>query len=228
MSYLTLGREESKDLMAEAEASGFAALGLTIDSLMPGSSAWSAASSGYDEAPETDAAWTLRAATRTRQNFAARPSDIEWVKENTSLPVVVKGVMGAADAAAAVSAGADAVVVSNHGGRLLDSAQSALEQLPEVVEAVAGNAVVLVDGGIRSGTDVAKAIALGADLTLVGRPICWGLVEGSTGVVKTLQALQAGLERAMIFTGCATIADIGPEILAPASFGHLQSRISGT
>ena len=105
----------------------------------------------------------------------ASAKDIEWMKEQVSLPVVVKGIMGAADARVAVSAGADALVVSNHGGRILDFNRAALEALPEVVDEVGGKVPVILDSGVRSGGDIVKALALGAKAILTGRPVAWGV-----------------------------------------------------
>src|SRR5438046_6439502 len=97
------------------------------------------------------------------------------MKQKVSLPVVVKGIMGAEDARVAVNAGADAVVVSNHGGRILDFNRAALEALPEVVDAVGSKATVILDSGVRSGGDIVKALALGAKAVLTGRPVAWGV-----------------------------------------------------
>ena len=133
------------------------------------------------------------------------------------LPVVVKGILTAEDGALAVEHGADAVVVSNHGGRQLDSVAAGLDALPEVVEAVAGRVPVLMDGGVRRGTDVLKALALGAAAVLIGRPTVWGLAaEGEDGVVGVLEILRLELENAMALTGCASVAGIGPELVARA------------
>jgi 4-hydroxymandelate oxidase len=133
------------------------------------------------------------------------------------LPVVVKGILTAEDGSLAVEHGADAVVVSNHGGRQLDSVAAGLDALPEVVDAVGGRVPVLMDGGVRRGTDVLKALALGAAAVLIGRPTVWGLAaEGEDGVVGVLEILRVELENAMALTGCASVADIGPELVARA------------
>jgi 4-hydroxymandelate oxidase len=131
------------------------------------------------------------------------------------LPVLVKGILTAEDAVLAVDHGADGLVVSNHGGRQLDSCPAGLDALSEVVEAVQGRIPVLMDGGIRRGTDVLKALALGAAAVLVGRPAVWGLAaEGEAGVTGVLDILRAEFENAMALTGCARVDQIGPDLVA--------------
>ncbi len=135
--------------------------------------------------------------------------DVEQLASECSLPIVVKGILTGEDAALAVEHGAAAVIVSNHGGRQLDCVLASAEALTEVVEAVAGRASVLVDGGVRRGTDVAIAIALGAEAVLVGRPALWGLaVEGEAGVRRVLDLLSAELELALALCGCASPAEL--------------------
>src|SRR5262249_39201282 len=113
--------------------------------------------------------------------------DVDWLREVAALPIVLKGIVRADDAARAVAAGGAAIVVSNHGGRQLDGPVATLDSLPSVVAAVAGRCPVLVDGGVRRGTDVLKALALGAAAVLVGRPVLWGLaVAGEAGVAHVL------------------------------------------
>jgi isopentenyl diphosphate isomerase/L-lactate dehydrogenase-like FMN-dependent dehydrogenase len=135
--------------------------------------------------------------------------DLTWIREAAPVPLMVKGLMTAEDALLAVEAGVDAIVVSNHGGRQLDSIHAPMTVLPEIVEAVAGRVPVLVDGGFRRGTDVFKALALGADAVLVARPTCWGLaVAGEDGVVDVLRILRAELENTMVLAGTRTLEDI--------------------
>jgi 4-hydroxymandelate oxidase len=135
--------------------------------------------------------------------------DLAWIREAAPVPLLVKGLLTAEDALLAVEAGVDAIVVSNHGGRQLDSVHAPITVLPEVVEAVAGRVPVLVDGGFRRGTDVFKALALGADAVLVARPTCWGLaVAGEDGVVDVLRLLRAELENTMVLAGTRSVADI--------------------
>jgi isopentenyl diphosphate isomerase/L-lactate dehydrogenase-like FMN-dependent dehydrogenase len=132
--------------------------------------------------------------------------DVDWLGSLSSLPVVLIGIMSARDARLAVEHGAAAVVVSNHGGRQLDAGQGTIEVLEEVVEAVAGRCEVYVDGGIRRGTDVVKALALGARAVLIGRPYLWGLaVDGEDGVCRVLELLNEELRMALMFCGCRDV-----------------------
>ena len=131
--------------------------------------------------------------------------DLEWLRSVSTLPLLVKGILTEEDAQLACEHGVDGVVVSNHGGRQLDGAQASLDALPEVVEAVAGRCLVLMDGGVRRGTDVVTALALGAQAVLVGRPALWGLaVDGEDGVRRVLELLRAEVELALRLLGCAT------------------------
>ena len=143
--------------------------------------------------------------------------DLAWVVANTRLPVVVKGVLHPDDAVRALDLGAAAVDVSNHGGRQLDGVPAGISALPEVLEAVGGRVPVLVDGGVRRGTDVLRAIALGALAVLVARPLAWGLaVGGEAGVRDVLRILREEFENAMALTGCRSVADIDPSLVARA------------
>ncbi|ODS70796.1 MAG: alpha-hydroxy-acid oxidizing enzyme [Acidovorax sp. SCN 65-28] len=140
--------------------------------------------------------------------------DIAWLQSITRLPVLLKGVLHPADARQAVSVGAAGLIVSNHGGRSLDTAPATATALPRVVQAVGGAVPVLADGGIRRGTDVLKAMALGASAVLVGRPAVWGLANaGAAGVAHVLRLLRDELEVAMALTGCATLAEATPALL---------------
>jgi isopentenyl diphosphate isomerase/L-lactate dehydrogenase-like FMN-dependent dehydrogenase len=135
--------------------------------------------------------------------------DLERLAGWSRLPLVVKGVMTAEDALLACEHGAGALVVSNHGGRQLDGVAATIELLPEVVDAVAGRIEVLLDGGVRRGTDVAKALALGARAVLIGRAFLWGLaVDGEAGVARVLQLLRDELTVTLALLGCATPADV--------------------
>ena len=125
-----------------------------------------------------------------------------WLRSLTPLPIVLKGVLTAEDAVLAVKHGVDGIIVSNHGGRQLDGVAASIEALPEVVEAVNGRCEVYLDGGVRRGTDILKALALGARAVLVGRPILWGLAaNGMEGVSHVLELLRAELELAMVLAG---------------------------
>jgi 4-hydroxymandelate oxidase len=143
-------------------------------------------------------------------------ADVTWLRSITHLPVVVKGVVRADDARRAADAGASAIVVSNHGGRQLDTSPGTAEVLGPIVDAVAGRAEILVDGGIRRGTDVLKAIALGARAVLVGRPVLWGLAAGGrAGVACALGILQRELDLAMALAGCADLSAVSRDLIAP-------------
>ena len=136
-------------------------------------------------------------------------ADLAELAAECSLPVLVKGLLTAEDAELAVEHGAAGVVVSNHGGRQLDRALATADALPEVVDAVAGRAPVLVDGGIRRGIDVAIALALGADAVLVGRPALWGLAAaGAEGAARVLELLRDELELALALCGCTSPAEL--------------------
>ncbi|MGM3308197.1 alpha-hydroxy acid oxidase [Anabaena sp. WFMT] len=142
-------------------------------------------------------------------NPALTWKDLEWLQSLSPLPLVLKGILRGDDAVRSVEYGAQGIVVSNHGGRQLDGAIASLNALPEIVAAVDGRAEVLVDGGIRRGTDILKALALGAKAVLIGRPILWGLaVSGQTGVAEIISLLKDELTTAMALSGCANLQDI--------------------
>jgi 4-hydroxymandelate oxidase len=142
--------------------------------------------------------------------------DLDWLCGSTRLPVVVKGVVRGDDARRAAEHGAAALVVSNHGGRQLDTAPATCEALPHVVDAAADLCEIYVDGGVRRGSDVLKAIALGARAVLVGRTILWGLcVAGEQGAVHILEILRQELDEAMLLCGCSKLSDIDRSLLKP-------------
>jgi isopentenyl diphosphate isomerase/L-lactate dehydrogenase-like FMN-dependent dehydrogenase len=145
--------------------------------------------------------------------------DLEWLRTACSLPLVLKGVLTAEDAELAVEHGASAVLVSNHGGRQLDGVPASLDALPEVVDAVAGRIEVLVDGGIRRGADVVKALALGARAGLVGRAPLWGLaVDGEEGARQVLELLRNEIALALALLGCASPAAVTRAHVARAGY----------
>ena len=140
--------------------------------------------------------------------------DLEWLQSLSPLPLVVKGILRGDDAIRAVEHGAKAIIVSNHGGRQLDGAIASIDALSEIVAAVGIRAEVLVDGGIRRGTDILKALALGAKAVLLGRPILWGLaVAGSAGAQHILELLRDELDLAMALSGCSNLQDIDPSLV---------------
>ena len=200
MAYMNRGKEEVSDYAKLSEDLGFAAVGITMDTVCPVKIGDEVPLSTKDGKP--------------RRGHKSTTKDIEWMKQQVSLPVVVKGIMGGDDARAAVNAGADALVVSNHGGRILDYNRAALEALPEVVDAVGGKIPVLLDSGIRSGGDIVKALALGAKAVLVGRPVSWGVgAFGALGVERVFAIFTEEMQRVMTMTGAARIADVTKSML---------------
>lgn len=233
------GREVAERQLDEARARGYQAVVVTVDSgLRPKAAPLRLdARTAVDLAPDLirHPRWTWRfvrdgmrlsvasTALGVGQAPGARPigwDDLDWVVRRWDGPVVVKGVLTGPDAKEAVARGAAAVVVSNHGGLTLDGIGATLPALPEVLGAVAGQAEVLLDGGIRTGMDVAKALALGARAVLVGRAYVMGLaVGGAAGVHRILEVLDADLNRTLGFLGCAGVGDLGPgHVTAPAAW----------
>jgi lactate 2-monooxygenase len=150
-------------------------------------------------------------------NPSVRWDDLAWLREQTGLPIVLKGIQHADDARRAVDAGMDGIVVSNHGGRQVDGAIGALEALPAARAAVGDAFPVLFDSGIRSGADVVKALCLGADAVCLGRPYVWGLaLAGQAGVEHVLRCLLAELDLTLALSGHTTIDQLGPEVLSAA------------
>lgn len=141
--------------------------------------------------------------------------DVEWLATITRMPILLKGILRPDDAVKAIEHGAAGVIVSNHGGRQLDTAVAPIDTLPSVSQALDNRGEVYVDGGVRRGTDVLKAIALGAKAVLVGRPILWGLaLDGQTGVERVLTLLRDEFDVAMALCGCRSIAEITPDLVA--------------
>jgi lactate 2-monooxygenase len=152
--------------------------------------------------------------SRTFSDTALTWGDVRTLRDHTGLPLLVKGVLRADDARRAIEAGVDGIVVSNHGGRQLDGAIAALDALPAVVAAVGGRVPVLFDSGIRRGADVIKALALGAKMVLLGRPYVYGLaLGGESGVREVLLNLLADLDATLALCGCATLAELTPDLL---------------
>jgi isopentenyl diphosphate isomerase/L-lactate dehydrogenase-like FMN-dependent dehydrogenase len=216
----------TRALMQEAVAAGFEAVVVTVD-LPPGGNRESDLRTGFAipgeiEIPSVAAALGSSRTVTVEDTFALMNPALTWddlgeIAAEAGVPLLVKGLLTAEDAELAVEHGAAGVVVSNHGGRQLDRAVATAEALPEIVEAVAGRATVLVDGGIRRGTDVAIALALGADAVLVGRPAAWGLAAGgAAGVEWMLRTLAAELAHTLVLCGVSSARDLGHEHLRRA------------
>jgi len=220
--YVYRDRRIAADLVRRAAASGYQAVVLTADVPVPGNRERDRRNQ-FQLPPGMGLANLAVPEERVDVVGVARhfdptvtPEAIAWLREQSRLPVVVKGVLRGDDAVACLDAGAAAVVVSNHGGRQLDGAVATADALPEVVEAVAGRAEVYVDGGIRRGVDVVKSLALGARAVLLGRPIVWGLATGGAGGVQAvLDGYREELERSLALCGTPTLRDVTPDLLAP-------------
>lgn len=157
---------------------------------------------------------TLSEWTAKQFDASANWRDVEWVRSRWPGKLILKGVLDAEDARFGLAAGADAIVVSNHGGRQLDGAPSSISVLPEVVEAIDGRCEVLFDGGIRSGQGIAKALALGARGTLIGRSFLYALAAGGeAGVAKAIEILRNELRVTLALTGISSVGAVGPHIL---------------
>jgi isopentenyl diphosphate isomerase/L-lactate dehydrogenase-like FMN-dependent dehydrogenase len=151
-------------------------------------------------------------------------SDLRWIRDRWQGPVVIKGVHTGEDARRAIDEGAEALVVSNHGGRQLDGVSATIRALPEIVDAVAGRTEVLLDGGIRRGGDVAKALCLGARAVLIGRAYAYGLAAGGeAGVARSLAILQADLDRTLKLLGCGAVGELDPSYLEVPADWHRHS-----
>src|ERR1700736_4620852 len=228
--YIYKEREVTRSLIQRAEAAGAEAIVLTVDApglgtrerdtrnrftLPEGLCVENLSPLGKGKMPEVKGSGL---AAYVRDNFKSDLSfeDLDWLCGCTHLPVIVKGVCRGDDARRIAEHGAQAIVVSNHGGRQLDTAPATCEVLPFVAAAVGDLCEVYVDGGIRRGSDVLKAIALGARAVLIGRPILWGLcVAGEEGVVQVLEILKRELDEAMLLCGCTKLNDIDSSLLRP-------------
>jgi isopentenyl diphosphate isomerase/L-lactate dehydrogenase-like FMN-dependent dehydrogenase len=221
--YILADRGRTEAHLAEAADCGYSALVLTVDTPY-----WARRERdvrfGFRIPPELPLPYVANDEAARASGIAFVPvspsvswRDIEWLTGRSGLPVLVKGVLTSEDAALAVEHGAAGVIVSNHGGRQLDGAPASLDALPEVVETVAGLAPVLMDGGVRRGTDAVKAIALGAQAVLVGRPALYGLAAGGEDGVRTvLELLRAEIERTLSLLGCRSPAEVTRAHVQPA------------
>ena len=214
--YLFQDREVTRVMAQRAEEAGYTALFLTLDAKVPGKrerNLRNLYSTGLPAPnyPESNIGAYAR-------SLAGDWSELDWLAANTSLPVCVKGIMTGEDARLCAEHGVKGAIVSNHGGRQLDSTFSTIEVLPEVVDAVDGRLEVYLDGGIRRGTDVLKALALGARAVFIGRPLYWGLaVDGESGLRAVLQMLRDELDLAMAMCGRPTIDSIDISLLGTVS-----------
>ena len=207
-------RHFAEALVRRAENAGYGAIVLTVDSPRWGLKERFARVE--DELPPGTGMASIEEelAEEAREPAALTWEDVAWLRSLTGLPVVLKGILHPEDAALAVEHGARGVVVSTHGGRQLDGVQASAEALPGVVEAVAGRAEVYLDGGVRRGTDVLKALALGARGVFVGRPALWGLaVDGAGGVRRVMEVLREELELAMVLAGLPDLESVGPGLV---------------
>jgi 4-hydroxymandelate oxidase len=216
--YASEDRARTKDLILRAEAAGCEALCITVD--LPWLYARNRETHITREVPQLpfpNIGFTGGPASTGQRLWGYRKlqwSDIDWVRSFSKLPVLLKGVLNPDDADLAVRAGASGIIVSNHGGRGLDTVPASIDALPAVVEKVAGRIPVLMDGGIRRGTDVLKAIANGATAILLGRPILYGLgVGGADGVKHVIEILRTEFEAAMALTGRTSIAAIDHSVI---------------
>jgi len=227
--YIYRDRGATEALVRRVEAAGCAALVLTVDApvlgqrerdvrnrfaLPPGLSVENMLGHGMGAVGPASGESGLAAYFASLLDPALTWNDLAWLRSITRLPVLVKGLVRPDDAVRAVEHGAAGVVVSNHGGRQLDTAPATIDVLPAVVDAVAGRAEVLVDGGVRRGTDVVKALALGARAVLIGRPVLWGLaVAGENGVAAALAILRAELHRALALCGCPEVRAVARDLV---------------
>lgn len=209
-----------QDMARRAERAGYSALCLTLDSPVIG---WREAQMRQPPVLPDGVTWANMPAEYKRPGGGRWLSGADWdwstmdaLRSVTKLPIVLKGIMTPEDAELAVAHGASAIVVSNHGGRQLDGTMATLDALPAIVEKVRGRTEVLMDGGVRRGTDVLKALALGARAVLIGRAAAWGLaVGGQAGVERVLQIIRDELSTGMAILGAPRIDQIRPEHIAP-------------
>ena len=208
--YVRDDKEFTKNLVQKAESLGCRALCITVDTPVVGARNRQARVN-FKLPDGINAPYTNGALT---QKMPLTWKEMEWLISFAKIPVLLKGILNPDDAEKAIKIGASGIIVSNHSGRNLDSVPATIEVLPRIVKRVNKRIPILMDGGIRRGTDVLKAIALGANAVLVGKPICFGLASGGAeGVTKALEILRAEFEMAMALTGRATIASIDKSLI---------------
>ena len=231
--YVYRDKSVTRDLVQRAAAAGYAALCLTVDTPLAGQRERDRrnrlrmpAHLGLENFPashaerhksgaEGESALARYIADMWDPNLTW--DDVDWLRAISPVPVVVKGILAPADASLAAEHGAAAVIVSNHGGRQLDAAPASITMLEPIVDAVAGRAEVLLDGGVRRGTDVLKALGLGARAVLVGRPVLWGLtLAGESGVTAVLSHLRAEVDLALALAGCSSPHDVTRDLVLPS------------
>ena len=227
--YVWRDREVTAQLAKRAARAGYGAICLTVDTpllgrrekdernaftLPPGLSIANVRPAGLDGVPASERGSAFAKYVAELLDPAVTWKDIAWLRSLTSLPIVLKGIMTAEDATLAVEHDVDGIIVSNHGGRQLDSTVGTLDALPDIVAAVQGRVEVFMDGGVRRGTDVLKALALGAKAVLIGRSALWGLaLGGADGVRRVLEHLRGELELAMALTGRAALAQVDRSLI---------------
>jgi 4-hydroxymandelate oxidase len=217
--YVQPDKGATQALVQRAEANGCQALCLTVDTPVQGARnrqtrAKFALPAGVTAPYMTQLSTNGRPIADTRRGVAVTWKDVEWLRSIARVPLLLKGIITGDDAEHGIAAGASGIMVSNHGARNLDTLPATIDALPEVGERVAGRVPVLVDGGIRRGTDIVKAIALGATACLIGRSYCFGLsIGGAEGVQRVVEILRGELEMAMQLTGRRTLRDIDRSVL---------------
>ena len=207
--YVQPDRGFTRDVVQRAEAVGCRALCVTVD--LPVFGARNRMQrAGFEVPPGVEVPYVM-------ERFRGVPvtwKDIDWIRSFARVPVLLKGILDPDDADLAVRNGVSGIIVSNHGARDLDSTPATIDALPHVADRVAGRAPILMDGGIRRGTDVLKALALGADAVLIGRPYCYGLgVAGAEGVSRVVNILRGEFEAAMALTGRPSIKSIDRSVI---------------
>ena len=231
--YCYRDREATEALVERAERAGASAIVLTVDApllgcreadvrnrfrLPSGLSVVNMTAAGLNQLPEDTEDSGLAAYFASLIDPGLTWADLSWLRSVTRLPILVKGIVRADDARRAVDSGADGIVVSNHGGRQLDTSPATVTALAAVAASLPKDFPLLLDGGVRRGTDVIKALALGAKAVLLGRPILWGLAaEGAAGVAGVLELFRRELDLGLALCGCARVDELGPWLLSPDS-----------